>query len=346
MHRKNKEEWIEAWRVIDGYELSPEDLALIWKSKTIECVISPHWESGNTSLAMKPRPIPYTRFSYGEKAPYVMKLGHIDTPYCPDLPRQECEKLFSRIVKGAAFLDPFESFRFFLEALVRIIYFWEKEIKKFELIHLINSLFNATSYEYSRNTSYIKGIDRLIYDLHSIKTIYPPKGEKIPEYFTLFSVLDLGGKAYCLADWSFKFLKDMFIESLLMNKPQTIHLLDGWGYPLREEQKGLTKDLIAREREKRAQEEKPQRIPVNIPPSLWAGLKPSVIFENLQENYAHEVIAYILVKKGGLDKTNAGRLFYQEEINNDIVHEPTTYRRKIKSLLDDCKKHYVLSFIE
>lgn len=88
------------------------------------------------------------------------------------------------------------------------------------------------------------------------------------------------------------------------------------------------------------------RIPVNVPTSLWAGKAPQAIFDYLsRENFAPEVIAYILMKKdGGVSKTDAGRMFYREAIDKGIEQDPRTYQRKIDDLLKEAKSKYSFTF--
>lgn len=87
-------------------------------------------------------------------------------------------------------------------------------------------------------------------------------------------------------------------------------------------------------------------ITVNIPASLWAGKSPKAIFAVLSEKgFAPEVIAYVLMEKvGGISKTDAGRLFSQEDIAKGVEQEPRTYQRKIDGFLNDAKSKYSFIF--
>jgi hypothetical protein len=83
-----------------------------------------------------------------------------------------------------------------------------------------------------------------------------------------------------------------------------------------------------------------ERITVNIPSSLWAGKTAKTIFNVLRERYADEIIAYILVKKIGTPKTDAGRFFYPDDGEE---REAKTYRDKINSLLEKVDQLYTFS---
>lgn len=114
------------------------------------------------------------------------------------------------------------------------------------------------------------------------------------------------------------------------------------------------KIMKAEEAERNQEEANPEDstklVPVNVPPSLWAGKTPEAAFEALSTsayNYSPEVIAYILMEKmPGSKKTEVGRFFYKKEIDNDVEHETTTYREKIDKLLKQCNRCYLLTFNE
>lgn len=87
-------------------------------------------------------------------------------------------------------------------------------------------------------------------------------------------------------------------------------------------------------------------ITVNVPASLWAGKSPKAIFAILSEkDFAPEVIAHVLLEKaGGISKTDAGRLFSQEDIDKGVEQEPRTYQRKMDALLNEANSKYSFTF--
>lgn len=85
---------------------------------------------------------------------------------------------------------------------------------------------------------------------------------------------------------------------------------------------------------------------VNVPSSLWAGKTPEAVFDSLDnQNFAPAVIASIIMKQvGGISKTDAGRLFYKDEIDKGIIQENRTYQRKIDSLLAAADEKFTFTF--
>ena len=51
-------------------------------------------------------------------------------------------------------------------------------------------------------------------------------------------------------------------------------------------------------------------------------------------------------KVRGITKTDAGRLFYQDEISKDKIQDERTYQRKIDALLAEAKGKYLFTFDE
>ena len=86
-------------------------------------------------------------------------------------------------------------------------------------------------------------------------------------------------------------------------------------------------------------EKEPRKIPINVPPSLWAGKNPATIYASLAEKgFANAIIAYVLMKKAdATSKTNAGRLFYQEDKGE---HEPKPIKKTDK-LLKEAEKYSI-----
>ena len=91
--------------------------------------------------------------------------------------------------------------------------------------------------------------------------------------------------------------------------------------------------------------EQQTRISINVPISLWGGKTPQAIFDSLsQAKFAPEVIAYVLMKNGGVTKTDAGRMFYQGARDKGVEQEPRTYQRKIDNLLKRANSKYSFAF--
>jgi hypothetical protein len=84
-----------------------------------------------------------------------------------------------------------------------------------------------------------------------------------------------------------------------------------------------------------------KKISLNIPPSLWAGKSPDAAFAALKERgLADEVIAVILSEKLEMKKTQAGKLFHQEERAKGVERDAKTYQNTINTLLTNAERRY------
>lgn len=85
-------------------------------------------------------------------------------------------------------------------------------------------------------------------------------------------------------------------------------------------------------------------IPINIPPSLWAGKTLPVACSTLEDaGYEPCVIAVILGKLSN-NKTECGRTLTQDELAQGIERDPKTYQNKFKNLLEDANRKYLFTF--
>ena len=89
-------------------------------------------------------------------------------------------------------------------------------------------------------------------------------------------------------------------------------------------------------------------ISVNVPASSWAGKTAATVYSVLVDRgFAPAVIAFIIMEKvGGITKTDAGRLFYQDETSKGKIQDERTYQRKIDTLLVEAKDKYLFTFDE
>jgi len=83
---------------------------------------------------------------------------------------------------------------------------------------------------------------------------------------------------------------------------------------------------------------------VNVPASLWAGKPPRDAFKNLKGKFSDAVITYILVKKMGCTKTDAGRYFDPEAMKKGDEKDAGTYQRATNERLKEITALYTFSF--
>ena len=155
---------------------------------------------------------------------------------------------------------------------------------------------------------------------------YPPFQQKCmadsPERFEVFAC---SGRALAAREEAYPFYEKAIKEFLFTHRE-----VNAWLGRSEDDHPAATSDLI----------------PVNIPTSLWAGKTAEAVFTTLSEHqYTPAVIAFIIMEKvGGITKTDAGRLFYQDEIAKGVIQESRTYQRKIDALLSEAKTKYSFTF--
>ena len=94
--------------------------------------------------------------------------------------------------------------------------------------------------------------------------------------------------------------------------------------------------------------EESRKVKIKLPASVWAGKKAKIVFREMREKYADEVIAYVLVVLMEETKTAAGRLFYEDDIESQKIEEldVRSFQRKIDTLLDKFNKLYIFISLE
>ena len=86
-------------------------------------------------------------------------------------------------------------------------------------------------------------------------------------------------------------------------------------------------------------------LPLNIPPSLWAGKTPDVACQNLKEHgFDNSIIVYIIREKLGKSKVEAGRYAFGEVVSKGNEKENSTYSRTTDQYIKEVTSRYKLTF--
>jgi hypothetical protein len=87
-----------------------------------------------------------------------------------------------------------------------------------------------------------------------------------------------------------------------------------------------------------------ERIPLNVPPSLWAGRSAVEAADALKAaGYDANLIAYVLVKKMGKPKLPVGRLLFPPPPGQE--KNDSTYLRKIDAAIRRITSKYRITFL-
>jgi hypothetical protein len=149
---------------------------------------------------------------------------------------------------------------------------------------------------------------------------------------------------YPIADWRnhgpsstlFDLFVKRFPDTIVVDKSAAVRHLFDWGYPLRHEVKGISHALVARFTTTPVAAalpntaEESQIADYIVPKALWKGKLPSSVRDAMRkEEYPEAVIAFVLHKKHGIDKTRIGKTLGKPDRSD------STYLRLATQLLEE-----------
>ena len=135
----------------------------------------------------------------------------------------------------------------------------------------------------------------------------------------------------------YAFLHNFFMDSIVVDKNISVNNLYKCGYPVLEEVKGLSKDIVKNIIEHNNDNKDETTTPddaIIVPRSLWAGKQDTVIFKDMHEKgFSKAVIAHVLYEWHGLkNKKQLGKLLSGAE------REESAYRRLADKYLREAGK--------
>lgn len=203
------------------------------------------------------------------------------------------------------------------------------------LRYIVGETYDGSDHEFKESVEYIA--DRLAEaeDDFNLK-IYPPhlwatnlSSERFKQMVEA-KILSVP-LPFCL------FLSKMFTDTIVVDKSAAISFLSSYGYPFRQEVKGITRnivDSIIKKTPATADIQPSGQDPFSIPRSLWEGKTKEFICAALREKgLSNEEIAHVLFHKRGFTQKRAiGKLLHDNPNLTD-----SAYDKYGKQLFEDSK---------